>query len=308
MTMDHTERDSHMNGKVCMVSGATSGLGAVTAEALVRQGATVVVVGRSREKCEATVNRLWRGAGNPLVDYLVADLSSQAEIHRLAQQFQRRYQRLDVLINNAGAIFRKRHLSVDGMEMTFALNHLGYFLLTNLLLDTIKASAPARIINVSSCGHELVNGMNFNDLQYQQGYRGFRAYFQSKLANLLFTYELARRLEGTGVTVNALHPGLVATNIGRNNGWIWRFLKPLFDRYYRLKYISADEGARTAIYLATSPDVEGVMGRYFVEEKAVASSEASRDMVAARRLWQISEYLTAPSRSVSSTVPLPVPN
>jgi retinol dehydrogenase-12 len=286
-----------MTGKICMVTGATSGIGAVTAEALARQGATVIAVGRNPEKCEAQVELIRRKTGNRSVEYLVADLSSRDEIRRLARQFQERYQRLDVLVNNAGGIFLRRQESVDGIEMTFALNHLAYFLLTNLLLDTLKASAPARIVNVSSCGHLLAKGINFDDIQAKKGFRGGKVYFQSKLANLLFTYELARRLEGTGVTVNALDPGIVDTNIGMNNGWLLRVLKPvlgpLVNRLLRLKSVSAEEGARTTIYLATAPEVEEITGRYFVEEKEVVSSEASRDEAAARRLWQLSEEMTA---------------
>lgn len=283
-----------MNGKICMVTGATSGIGALTAEALARQGATVIVVGRCHEKCAATVGLIRHNTDNLAVDFLVADLSSQSEIRRLAQQFQARYRRLDVLVNNAAGIFMKRFQTVDGIEMTFALNHLAYFLLTKLLLDMIKASAPARIINVSSSGHELVKGIRFDDLQGRRNYRGFKAYHQSKLANLLFTYALARRLEGTGVTVNALHPGIVATNIGKNNGWGWRLLKPLLDLLFHMKYISPEEGARTVRYLATSPEVEDITGRYFVEEKPVASSETSRDDAAARRLWHVCDEMTAP--------------
>ncbi|MGH9895053.1 MAG: SDR family oxidoreductase [bacterium] len=275
-----------------MVTGATSGIGAVTAEVLARQGATVIVVGRCHEKCAAAVDLIRHKTDNLAVDFLVADLSSQSEIRRLAQQFEARYQRLDVLVNNAAGIFMKRFQTVDGIEMTFALNHLAYFLLTKLLLDLIKASAPARIINVSSCGHELMNEIRFDDLQGRRNYRGFKAYHQSKLANLLFTYELARRLEGTGVTVNALHPGIVATNIGKNNGWGWRLLKPLFDPLFHMKYISPEEGARTVIYLATSPEVEGTTGRYFVEEKPIVSSQASRDEAAADRLWQVCDEMT----------------
>lgn len=271
-----------------MVTGATSGIGQVTARELARQGATVIVVGRSRERSEATVNRIKQQTDNPNVEYRLADLSVQKDIHQLAQEFKHKYQRLHVLVNNAGAIFLRRLESADGIEMTFALNHLNYFLLTHLLLDTLKASAPARIINVSSRAHARVSGLNFDDLQNKRGY-GMNVYGQSKLMNVLFTYELARGLEGTGIMVNALHPGFVATRFATNNGLLVRLARPVLDLFA----LSAEEGAQTMIYLATSPEVEGVTGKYFVKEKAVLSSPASYDEAAARRLWQISEKMTS---------------
>jgi len=276
-----------MNGKICMVTGATSGIGKETARALAQGGGTVILVGRNREKSEATIDRIKQQTGNPAVEYILADLSSQAAIRQLAETFKRQHERLDVLVNNAGAFFLWCQESMDGIEMTFALNHLGYFLLTNLLLDTMKASAPARIINVSSGSHEGET-INFDHLQGKRMYSGFRAYGQSKLANILFTYELARRLEGTGVTVNALHPGFVATSIGTNNGWIVRVIRPLMNLFA----ISAEEGAQTNIYLATSPEVEGVTGKYFFKCEAVRSSDASYDLAAAERLWQVSAEMT----------------
>lgn len=281
-----------MHGKVCLVTGATSGIGEVTAEELARRGATVVIAGRNPQRCALVAARIRGRTGNPSVDYLVADLSSQAEIRELARQFAARSSRLDVLVNNAGGVFLKRRLSADGMEMTFALNHLGYFLLTNLLIDLLKASAPARVVNVASCGHEIPRGIDFADLQATDRYRGFQAYHRSKLANVLFTYELARRLESTGVTANALHPGMVRTHIGENNGFVFRALKYVFDRVYRIKYISPEEGAGTVVYLAASPEVEGVTGLYFVDSKPKESSAASRDPEAAARLWELSEEMT----------------
>ncbi len=276
-----------MEDEICMVTGATSGIGAVTARALAEKGATVVIVGRNAEKSEATANLIQQQTGNPKVEYLLADLSVQEEIRRLAEQFKSRYPRLHVLVNNAGAFFMSRQLSADGLEMTFALNHLGYFLLTNLLLDILKASAPARIVNVSSHGHRG-RKITFEDLQSQGRYAPMQAYGRSKLANLLFTYELARRLEGSGVTVNALHPGFVATNLAANNGWLVRLFLPLVHLFA----ISPEEGAQTAIYLATSPEVEGVTGKYFVDKKPVESSPESYDRETAARLWQVSVELT----------------
>ena len=279
------EQSKLMSGRVCMVTGATGGIGKVTAQALAQQGATVIVVGRSRAKTVATVEQITRQTGNPSVEYLLADLSVQDEIRRLAEEFKRRHNRLHVLVNNAGAFFMSRHESADGIEMTFALNHLGYFLLTNLLLDVITASAPARIVNVSSVAHENAQ-IDFDDLQGKQKFKGWQAYGQSKLANVLFTYELARRLVGTGVTVNALHPGFVASGFGANNfGFIGRGVKRVMNL---VAGISPEEGAETSIYLATSPEVEGITAQYYVKKKAVRSSEASYDEEAARRLWEIS--------------------
>lgn len=238
--------------------------------------------------------------GNRSVDFMVADLSSRADVRALARQFMERHNRLDVLVNNAGGIFLRRQLSVDGIEMTFALNHLGYFLLTNLLLEPLKASAPTRIINVASCGHAIPRRLEFDDLQASRGYRGMMAYHRSKLANLLFTLELARRLEGTGVTVNALHPGMVQTHLGENNGWPWRVLKFAFDRAFRVRYVLPTEGARTVVHLATSPDVEGTSGGYFAETRPIEPSQAALDLDAAARLWTISEELTGLSASDGS--------
>ena len=276
-----------MQGKICMVTGAASGIGAVTAWALAQQGAAVILVDRNSDEGVITANRIKQQTGNPAVEFMLADLSAQKEIRQLVQQFRSRYQRLDVLVNNAGAIFPRRQETVDGIEMTFALNHLGYFLLANLLLETIKASAPARIINVSSRSHARAQ-INFDDLQGRSSYQGLQAYAQSKLAIVLFTYELARRLEGTGVTVNALHPGVVATNFGMSNGGVVGLLMRLF----RLAFLSPKQGAQTSIYLATSPEVESVTGKYFVKCKAIPSSPASYDVVTANRLWQVSEACT----------------
>jgi len=298
--------DRHMHGKMCLVTGAASGIGALTAQVLAQHGAAVIVVDRDSEKGDTTVNRIKQQTGNPAVEFMWADLSSQKAIRQLVQQFRNRYQRLDVLVNNAGAIFPRRQETVDGIEMTFALNHLGYFLLSNLLLDTIKASAPARIINVSSRAHARAR-IHFDDLQSRSSYHGLRAYEQSKLAIVLSTYELAHRLEGTGVTVNTLHPGTVATNFAANNGGIvgqlmrvvaanfaannGRDAGPLM-RLLRLILISPEQGAQTSIYLAMSPEVESVTGKYFVKQKAVPSSPASYDTATASRLWQVSAEMT----------------
>jgi NAD(P)-dependent dehydrogenase (short-subunit alcohol dehydrogenase family) len=234
----------------------------------------------------ATQRRITQATGNARVELLLADLSVQAQVHQLAEAVQRRFNRLDVLLNNAGALFTKRLVSADGLEMTLALNHLGYFLLTRLLLDTLKASAPARIINVASNAHHGAR-INFVDVQGEHHYGGWRAYCQSKLANILFTYELASRLEGTGITANAVHPGFVATGFGRNN----RGLVALFMRLAQLTALSPERGAETLIYLAASPEVAGVTGKYFVNKRPVQSSPMSYHAATAQRLWQLSEQL-----------------
>lgn len=275
-----------MQGKVCLITGATSGIGLVTAQAIAQQGAQVVLVGRDATRGANSVAQIKQATGNDAVDLLLADLSSQADIAALARTFQHRYTRLDVLINNAGAIFTERQVSVDGYEMTFALNHLGYFLLTHLLLDLIKASAPSRIVNVASNAHWR-GRIRFDDLQGQRQFGGWRAYCQSKLANLMFTYELASRLQDTHVTANALHPGFVATRFGHNNAG----LKALFIRATQVLAISAEKGAETLIYLATSPEVEGVSGKYFVNKREVRSSPQSYDTTMGRALWHVSETM-----------------
>jgi NAD(P)-dependent dehydrogenase (short-subunit alcohol dehydrogenase family) len=278
-----SELKGTMEGKTCLVTGATNGIGLVTAQELARMGAVVTLVSRRLERCQAAAERIRQETGNPRVDFIPADLSSRAEIRRAAQDFLERHTRLDVLVNNAGGFFMRRAESPDGLEMTFALNHLGYFLLTSLLLDTIQASTPARIVNVSSDAHRG-GRIAFDDLQSRRSYAGFRVYSQSKLMNVLFTYELSRRLEGSGVTTNALHPGFVATGFAKNNGFLFRLFMPLAQ----LGALSPEEGARTAIYLASSPQVEGVSGKYFTQERAVASSPESYDEQSARRLWDAS--------------------
>lgn len=276
-----------MSGRVCLVTGATAGIGKVTARVLAEQGATVIGVGRNANKCAAVVEEIKGKTHNPAVEYFVADLSSMEAVRNLARQFKSKYNHLHVLVNNVGAYFWSRQETVDGLELTFALNHLGVFLLTNLLLDTLKASVPSRIINVSSGAH-MGARLNFDDLQNRKGFGfGWQAYGRSKLANILFTHELARRLEGTGVTVNALHPGFVASDFATNNGWLVKLARPLMD----LGAISVEEGAKTTLYLATRPELANVTGKYFVEQKEVRSSQVSYDDEAARRLWTISEEL-----------------
>lgn len=278
-----------MSEKVVLITGATNGIGKVTALELAKQGYTVVIVGRNPTKTQATVSEIKLESGSTKVDALIADLSSLAEVRKLAAEFRQRYARLDVLVNNAGAFYASRQESVDGYEMTLAVNHLAYFLLTNLLLDMLKASAPARIVNVSSDAHKGAK-INFDDLQSTKGYgaQGFSTYGVSKLANIMFTYELARQLEGSGVTVNALHPGLVATGFGTNNGGLMKLAMRFIHRFS----ISPEQGADTIIYLASSPEVEGITGKYWVKRKAIQSSDMSYNEADQKRLWDISAQMT----------------
>jgi len=273
----------NMHGKICLVTGATNGIGKETAQALAHMGATVVIVGRNAPKTAQLAAEIRAATGNNKVDSLLADLSSQQEVRRLADEFKSKYAQLHVLINNAGGFFMKRELSVDGIEMTFALNHLAYFLLTNLLLDTLKASAPARIINVASGAHTS-GKIEFDNLQGERGYTP-KAYNNSKLANILFTTELARRLEGSGVTANALHPGFVATGFAKNNG---RIIAALVSIFMPLLARSPAKGAETSIFLASSPNVEGISGKYFYDSQVIAPAPQATDNVVARKLWDVS--------------------
>lgn len=285
------ERTLNMKGKVCMITGANSGIGKASAIELARMGLTVIMVCRDPDRGKAALSEVRAKSRNDSVDLMIADLSSQKSIRELVQNFINRYQHLHVLINNAGVFLAKHTVTVDGIETTLAVNHLAYFLLTNLLLDVLKSSAPARIVNVSSIAHRRGH-IDFDDLQGEKKYSGFKAYNQSKLANILFTYELAKRLKGSGVTANCLHPGAVATNLVRGNSGafalIWKALTPFM--------LSPDKGARTCIYLASSPEVESVSGKYFVKEAETVSSKESYDESVAQRLWQVSAELTGLNR------------
>ena len=278
-----------MDGKVVLVTGGTNGIGKVTAFELAKKGATVVIAGRNPDKTQATVKEIKEQSGNPSVDGLVADLSSMAEVRKLADQFRQKYSRLDVLVNNAGIYLAEREETVDGYERTFAVNHLAYFLLTNLLLDRLKASAPSRIVNVSSDAHSGAP-LNFDDLQNRQNYgmAGMKAYGMSKLENIMFTFELARRLEGTGVTANVLHPGLVATGFGENNGGLVKLIMAVLHRFA----ITPEQGGDTMIYLASSPEVEGVTGKYWVKRQPIQPASVADDEAAQKRLWEVSAQLT----------------
>ncbi len=279
---------NEMQGKIVLITGATNGIGLEAAKALAAQGATIIGVGRNPQKCTDAAQLITSVTGNRQVEFLVADLSRQAEVRRVAAEFKRKYDRLDVLLNNAGAYFAARQTNADGQEMTWALNHLNYFVLTNELLDVLKASAPARIVNVSSDAHRVARGINFDDPEFKHGYNGWGAYSHSKLANVMFTYELARQLAGTNVTANVLHPGFVATGFGHNNGGVLRSGMSLLQKIVAKR---PEQGAATSVYLASSPEVEGVSGRYFADCKAVKSNAASYDVAAQQRLWALSEQI-----------------
>lgn len=277
-----------MEGKVCVVSGATDGIGRVTAEALAREGAEVVIIGRNAAKGADVVSAIKRSSGSDLVAFEQSDLSSQADIRNVAGRLVDRFERIDVLVNNVGGIFSRRQETGDGIEMTFALNHLGYFLLTGLLLDRVKASPAGRIVNVSSEAHRG-GQMDLDDPEGRHRYGGWRAYQQSKLANVLFTYRLAERLKGTPVTANCLHPGFVASKFGHNNGGLFAVGLWVVQQLFA---ISERSGARTSVYLATSAEVAGTSGRYFDKCREAESSRASHDEAVGRRLWELSEALT----------------
>ena len=275
-----------------IITGANSGIGLETAVALATQGLTTIITARDPERGKQALEDIRARSGSSDVDLVVFDLADMASVRAGAAALLDRCPRIDVLVNNAGVVLSVRRETVDGFESTFAINHLGPFLLTTLLLDRIKASAPARIVNVSSTAHNGARkGLDFDDLQNTAKYGGMSVYSQSKLANILFTIELARRLEGTGVTANALHPGTVRTGYGRDGDT--NFLLELGIRIASPFFLSPAKGAATSIYLATSPEVEGVTGKYFVKCKAKEPSAAGRDMDAARRLWDVSESLVA---------------
>ena len=271
-----------MKDKTCLVTGANSGIGLETARGLAKQGARVAMVCRNAEKGEAARQDIISSTGNDQVDLLIADLSSLAAVRKLAEEVNSKYDQLHVLIHNAGLMSKQREVSADGFELQFAVHHLATFLLTDLLLDLLKASKPARIVNVASMMHKM-GKINFDDLQSEQKFGTYSTYGQSKLAMIHYTYDLAEKLKGTGVTVNALHPGAVATNIGFP-GWMNLFLA------------SPEKGARTTLFLATSSDIEGVSGQYFNNCKVAKTSKNSYDREDGKRLWDITEGLcSAPS-------------
>lgn len=277
-----------MVGKVCLVTGATSGIGRVTAAALAAQGAEVILAGRNQKKAEGTVAQIQSETGNTAVRYLLADFSDLEQVRQLASACKERAPHLDVLVNNAGAYFNMRHETAYGVEKTFLVNHLAPFLLTNLLLDRLQASAPARVVNVASDAHRY-GTIDFDDLSFERGYFGMKAYARSKLANVLFTYELARRLASSQVAVNAVHPGHVATDMWKSN---FPVIGPVLKWVMGFFALTPEEGADTVIYLASSPEVEGITGEYFAHREAVPSLPLSYDEAVAQRLWAVSAELT----------------
>jgi len=282
-----------MDGKICLITGSTSGIGKEIALGLAKMGATVILVGRSKDKCEAALQEIIKrsrsNAKEKNIVYLLADLSSQASICKLADEFMATYRRLDVLINNAGVFLAKRIMTVDSIEYTFAVNHLAPFLLTNLLINRIKASGSrSRIITTSSIAHRGAH-IDFNDIQFGKSrYNGIKAYGQSKLANILFTKELARRLEQDSITANCFHPGAVRTNLARGNPWYYRFIWTLASPFLT----SAEKGADTGLYLASSSHIEELTGKYFVKRNEVRPSDEANDQRLAEKLWLVSAKLT----------------
>jgi NAD(P)-dependent dehydrogenase (short-subunit alcohol dehydrogenase family) len=283
-----------MFGKTVLVTGATSGIGRATAMGLAAMGARVAITGRDPARTDESAREI-RSAGDSEVEAFVADLSSQAEVRRLADEVLERLPRIDVLVNNVGGYWDSRQVTVDGLEHTFALNHLAPFLLTNLLLERLESSAPARVVTVASRAH-TTGRVDFDDLQGEHAYSGPRAYSQSKLANILFTHQISGRLSGCGVTANALHPGFVRTSFGAEDpGVIQRFLVPFIRPFMK----APAQGAATSIHLASSPDLAGVTGQYFADSEPRRSSGASYDDAVAARLWQVSADLVGIPASLS---------
>ncbi len=287
MTKDSSE---YMQGKNIIVTGASRGIGYYTALGLAKIGARVSIISHNEKHCQHAVEKINEETGEKSADYYVADLSVQDEIRKVSKQVRHDCDHIDVLINNVGGWFSSYQESADEIEMTFALNHLSYYLLTGLLLDHLMDSAPARIVNVASNAHHGIDRIHFEDIGFNQGsFRPFKAYAQSKLANIMFTYKLAERLKGTGITANALHPGSVSSRLYRNFG----ILEPVIRFWVRLTGKSSKEGAQTSIYLASSSEVGGVNGKYFDEEQnKVQSSEISYDQEQWEQLWEISEEMT----------------
>ncbi|MBC7474550.1 MAG: SDR family oxidoreductase [Candidatus Sericytochromatia bacterium] len=278
-----------LKNKICIVTGANSGIGKVTALEIAKMGATVIMVCRSKEKGEKALEEVKNISNNKNVELMLCDFASQKSIRDFAEQFKSKYKSLHILVNNAGLIISDKSITKDGIESTFAINHLGYFLLTNLLLDLLKSSEPSRIVNVSSDGHKIGH-IDFDDLNYEhKKYSSMKAYCDSKLANILFTKELSKRLKGTNVTANCLHPGAINSNFAYNMtgfmGNIVKLIKPLLN----IVLTTVEKGAETQIFLATSPEVEGVTGEYFSKKRIASTNNEAKDKNVAERLWQVSE-------------------
>lgn len=275
-----------LEGKTCVLTGATSGIGEETALALAGGGARLHLVARSEQRGEATRARIRAETGSDAVTLHLADLASLAELRRVAADLLEACPRIDLLLNNAGVVNLTRETTVDGFETTFAVNHLAYFALSNLLLDRLRESAPARIVNVASDAHKF-GAIDLDDLQSEREYKAMRTYGRSKAANILFTVELARRLEGSGVTVNCVHPGPVATRLGKNNGWLGRAVTTALSPFF----LSPARGARTSIHVLTAPELEQVSGRYFAKQREATPQAHASDPTTAQRLWDESARL-----------------
>lgn len=288
--MTDSQGASSMEGRVCLVTGASSGIGKATVLGLASLGATVLLVCRNRQAGQAAIDHIVTETSSPHVALLLADLSSQAAIRQLVEDFRSRYSHLHVLVNNAGIAPIQRSLTADSIEMTLAVNYLAPFLITNLLVDVLRASAPARVVNVAGDFHRKAT-IQFDDLMFEKNYSGIRANNQAKLALILFTYEMARRLQGTGVTVNCLHPGAVATDAPLKDPNL-SSLSRLLYKVVRVFFSNPTRGAATSVYLASSPDVEGVTGKYFIKQAASESSPESYDKEVSARLWKESAKLT----------------
>ena len=279
-----------LKGKVALVTGATSGIGSATAEAMAAKGAELFIVCRNAEKGRALLDSIRSKTGNTDLSMIVADLSVQADVRRAAAEFLETGKPLHLLINNAGVIYTERKVTVDGLEETFAVNHLGYFLLTELLRERLVASAPARIVSVASGAHAFCKQIYFDDLNFERRpYKTFEVYGHSKLANILWTRELARQLHGTGVTANCVHPGAVRSGLGKQNGWLGKLTTALLGPFFQ----SPEQGASTSIYVATSPDVEGVSGKYFAKCRELEPKPWAKDDAAAKQLWDVSRQLVS---------------
>jgi len=279
---------TEMKDKTCLITGATSGIGFTTALGLAEKQAKLILVSRNPDKLKNTASIITKKTGNSRIDTFTCDLSSMGSIRSFADEFKKKYKRLDILLNNAGAFYSKRITSVDGYELTFALDHLGYFLLTRLLTDLLKVSKTARIINVSS-GAQANGHIDFDDIMKEKKYSGFSAYCQAKLANVVFTVELSKRLFGTGITANCLHPGLVRTNFMENSTGAFKVIGNIL---VKIAAISPEEGAKTSIYLASSPEVSGVTGKYFSKCLSVPYNKEADNPEIAKKLWELSEKLT----------------
>lgn len=276
-----------IENKTILITGANSGIGKIAAFELAKMGAHIVMLCRNKEKAEPVKQEIMKLTSNDKVELVIIDLADLNSVKTAATEINNKYEKIDVLLNNAGGYFQERKLSTDGFEYTFAMNHLGHFLLTNLLLDKIKTNGEARIINVSSAAHNM-GKINFDDLMSKKEYSGMKVYGTAKLANLFFTYELAKKLSDTNITVNALHPGVVNTNFGANAKGVMKIIITLMKPFMR----SANKGAETSIYLAASPSVEGISGKYFIGKKEKPSSKESYDKEISKHLWEESVKLT----------------